>query len=230
MKRLINKTLGLLLVINVVCIILSPITFAQDEVFVFQKTYNKDGRFHMPVLYNGNQGSEATMSATLTDENNNLIITYPSKQVTMGTTITYSNSFAPYKSGTYYLNVRCDFLFKDPITKKLKITYNAPGPTMVYTNTYQTYTDAGYVKQVFKLDYSNALGKKLSIEIYDEYGQFIYSNFITTNYATGNCTFRWDYFPSNGGIMVSNGTYILKYWVEGQSPRQQKFQVKLGEG
>lgn len=229
MKKRMKRVLALLLVLSVACIITSPMTFAQNEVMVFEKGYNKDGKFYMPVLYNGN-GSEATMSATLTDENNNLILTYPSKQASPGTRMTFSNSFAQLKSGTYYLNVRCDFLFSDPIIKSLKITHKAPGSNLVSTNTYQMYTDAGYVKHAFKFDYFNALGKKIAIEIYDEYGQFIYSNSLTTKYATGNCTFTWDYFPSNGGIMVSSGTYIIKYWVDGQTPKQQKFQVKLGEG
>lgn len=230
MKRLINKTIALFLTICVICIIASPITFAQNEIFIFEKTYNKDGKFYAPILYNGNQGSEATISATLTDENNTLIVTFPTKQASMGTRITYSMSFASLKSGTYYLNVRCDFMFQDPIMKRLKITHTAPGPKLVPTENYQMYTDAGDAKQVFKFDYFNAYGKKIYIEVYDEYGQYIYGNSLTTSHVNGKCYFKWDYFPQYGGIMVSSGTYILKYWIDGQTPKQQKFQVKLGEG
>lgn len=220
----------MLLAIMVICNVTGPIVFAQSDTIVFEKTYNKDGKFYAPVTYLGLEGSEATVNATLTDANNNVIDIYTTMKAGPGTTITYSKSFAGLKSGTYYLNITCEFMFYDSITKSLKINHKAPAPKVAVSSVYQTYTDSGDVKHVFKLEHANDYGKIITIEVYDQSGEFLYSGSLKTIYNKGTCTFKWDYFPLSGGIMISSGTYILKYWVEGQTPKQQKFKVELGEG
>lgn len=202
-----------------------------EQVIAFQKAYTKDGRFVMPVAI----GAGGTVSATLTDSNGNVLETFTTMLVESGTTMTYRRSFSGVKSGTYYLNVNFVYaayygLGEKEIARKMKITHNGPAPKVGFSKTYQIYSDSGDLLQVFKLDYSNAKGKKINFEVYDAYGTQFYKTSLVTNYVNGNCTRSWNYYPSKGGLRASNGTYVLKYWIDGQTPKQINFEVELAEG
>lgn len=228
MKKLINKIIALLLVmmISVTCIFTVPVSaLTDDQLIVFNKFRIEEGKTVMPVYI----GASGVVSATLTDANNNVIDTFTTLRVDVGNTISYKKAFSTMQAGTYYLNVKF-YLSDKPISRSLGITCKGPAPKLTYTNTYQTYTDSGDVKQVFKFSYSNGSGKKMNFQIYDQYGNFISENVVTTKYVNGTYGFDWDYYPKNGGLMVTSGTYILKYWAEGQTPKQQNFEVTLSEG
>ena len=233
MKKLFGIIMSLLIVMigigDVFAIRVSALS--PEEVIVFQKTSTKDGRFVMPVVI----GAYGTASATLTDSNGNVIETFKTLMVESGTTITYKRSFSGVKSGIYYLNVKFVYalysgLGEKTISRRMKITHNAPAPKVSFSKTYQIYNDAGDLLQVFKLDYFNAKGKKINFEVYDAYGTQFFNTSLVTNYVNGNCTRGWNYYPSNGGLRASNGTYVLKYWVERQTPKQINFEVELAEG
>ncbi len=229
MKKLINKTLALLLIIVCIsCLCTVQVSaLAGTDVIKFQSTYTKDGKFAMPVKI----CVSGTVSANLVDSKNAIIESFKTMKVGFGTTITYSRSFASTKSGVYYLNVKFTYPTLDEgFTQRLKITHKVPSPKVSFAKTYQTYTDSGDVKQTFKLNYFNANNQKINFEIYDEYGNLISKSGLVAKHVSGNCTYNWDYYPIKGGVMVSNGTYILKYWVQGQTPKQMNFEVNLSEG
>lgn len=202
-----------------------------DQIIVFQDTYNENGQFVMPVRFEGGDG---TVSATLTDEKLNIIDTFKTMPIVIGNKIFYKKGFAAVKSGTYYLNVK--FVYSSyygttqPITRSLKITHKQPSAKLTFSQTYQAYTDSGDVNQVFQFAFSNASGKKTSCEIYDQYGTFLAKNELTIKNVNGTYTFKWNYYPSKGGLMVSSGTYIIKYWIDGAAAKQQNFEVNLAEG
>jgi len=232
MKKIINRLLALLLIIaSISCMFTGQVSaLAAEDVIQFQSTYTKDGKFVMPVRI----CVSGTVSANLVDSNNKVIESFKTLNVGFGTTITYSRSFSNTKSGVYYLNVKFVYPSQDKsqegFSRKLKITHKEPTPKLAFSKTYQVYTDSGDVLQVFKFDYFNANGKKINFEIYDEYNDLIHESDMLAKHVNGNCTYSWDYYPLNGGLMVSNGTYIMKYWVQGQTPKQIKFEVNLAEG
>ena len=208
----------------------STLSSAEDNSLVFEKTYTKDGKFYMPITYNGYSGSEATISATLENEAGEIVETFKTLKANPGMGITYSKVFTKMSGGTYYLNVVCEFLFYDPVVYTLKINHKSNSVKMALTSSYQIFTDAGDAKQVFKLDYFNAIKKKLNVQVYDQYGTLLYTSSMVAKYVNGNCTFYWDYYPSGGGLRVTDDIYIVKYWVDGQTPKQESFEVYLGEG
>lgn len=229
MKKLISKTLSLLLIVaSIGCLFSAPVSaLTASDVIQFQSTSNKDGKFVMPVRIT----VSGTVSAKLVDSNGTVIENFKTLAVGFGTIITYSRSFASTKSGVYYLDVRFTYpSVQEGFSRRLQITHKAPSPKLVITETYQTYTDNGDAKQVFKFDYFNASGKKVSFQIYDEYGNLIAKNGLVVKNVNGNCFYNWDYYPTNGGLLVQSGVYILKYWVEGQTPKQMNFEVNLAEG
>ncbi|MFZ2538864.1 MAG: hypothetical protein WAX04_08170 [Oscillospiraceae bacterium] len=232
MKKLINKTIVLFLIItSISCIFTVQVSaLAAEDVIEFQSTYTKDGKFVMPVRI----CVSGTVSANLVNSKNAIIESFKTMKVGYGTTITYSRLFVGTKSGDYYLNVKFVYPSQDNsgegFSRRLKITHKVPSPKLSFSQTYQAYTDSGDVKQVFKFDYFNANGKKMNFEIYDQYGNFINKSSTVVKHVNGNCTYNWSYYPTKGGVMVSNGTYILKYWVEGQTPKQMNFEVNLAEG
>lgn len=229
MKKRIKKIVALLLVISCICCIYPvPVSaLSAENVIEFQSTYTKDGKFVMPVRI----CVSGTVSANLVDSKNIIIESFKTLKVGFGTVITYSRSFATTKSGDYYLNVKFTYdQSTEGFSRRLKITHKIPSPKLSYTKTYQAYTDSGDVKQVFNFDYFNANGKKINLEIYDLDGNFVYKSSLVTKHVNGNCYFNWNYYPSKGGVMVSDGTYTLKYWVQGQTPKQIEFDVTLGEG
>ncbi|MEM1485966.1 hypothetical protein V6615_14010 [Oscillospiraceae bacterium PP1C4] len=233
MKKLASRVLSMLLVIACIsCIItVHASALTAEEIIIFRKTYTKNEKFMMPV----DIGAGGTVSANLTDSNNNVIETFTTLLVQAGTTITYKRSFSGVKPGLYYLNVNYIYaayygLGEKSFSRRLEIKHNGPPPKLIFSQTYQTYTDSGDVSQVFKFDYFNASGKIIKYEIYDEYGNFIAKNGLTTKHMKGSCTFQWNYYPSQGGLMVSSGTYIIKYWIQGQTPKQINFLVELAEG
>lgn len=233
MKKLVGILISLLIIVvgfgNVFTVRTSALS--PEEVIAFKKAYTKEGRFVMPVAI----GAFGTASATLTDSNGTVIETFKTMMVESGTTITYKRSFSGVKSGVYYLNVNFKYalysgLGEKTISRTMTITHNAPAPKVAFSKTYQIYNDSGDLLQVFKLDYSNAKGKKINFEVYDAYGTQFYNTSFVANYVNGNCTRSWNYYPSKGGLRASNGTYVLKYWVEGQTPKQINFEVALAEG
>lgn len=233
MRKLVGIIISLLIVmVGIGDVFTARISaLSSEEVVIFQKTYTKDGRFVMPVAI----GAYGTVSATLTDSNGNVLETFTSMMAESGTTITYKRSFSGVKSGIYYLNVNFAYalysgLGEKTISRRMKITHTSPAPMVAFSKTYQIYNDSGDLFQVFKLDYSNAKGKKINFEVYDAYGTQFYKTSLVTNYVNGNCTRGWNYYPSKGGLRASNGTYVLKYWVEGQTPKQINFEVELAEG
>ncbi len=230
MKKIISKFLVLLLIfISVSCVFTVPAS--ADQAIIFDKLYMKDGITYMPVMYNG--GSDGTFSATLTDSNNKVITTFKTMRVVNKTKITYNMAFSKVKSGTYYLNIK--FVYnpyygkQNPISSRLKITYKQPTPTVMFSKTYQKYTDTGDVNQIFVFGYAGTIGKKINFEIYDEDGNPVLKKGVTLNSYSGGYTLKWDYYPTKG-LRVSNGTYIMKYWVDGQTPKQVEFEVNLSEG
>ena len=202
-----------------------------EQIIVFKDCYTEEGRFVMPVRFEGGNG---TVSATLTDEKGNVLDSFKTLQVVIGNMVYYKKAFNTVKSGTYYLNVK--FVYdsyygnNQPVVRKLKITHKQPQPQLAFAKTYQAITESGAVRQLFKFDYYNALGKKIHCEIYDSYGAIYSKISFDPKYATGNITYWWDYYPKNGGLRAENGTYIIKYWVEGQTPMQTQFEVYVGEG
>lgn len=207
-----------------------PFSFANDSPITFEKTYNKDGKFFMPVVFNGYNGSDAKVIATLVNEFGEAVETFKEINANPGMRILYSKAFAKLSPGTYYLNVRCEFLFNDPLEYALKISHKTNGTKMTFIKTYQTYTNEGDAKQVFKFEYSNALNKKLNYQIYDQYGTLLFQGKAVALYKNGSFVFNWDYYPSSGGLKVASDIYIIKYWAEGQTPKQLNFEVNLGEG
>jgi len=229
-KKWLSKVLILLLLFSTANQLTTFISSAEDNALVFEKTYTKDGKFCMPIRYNGYSGSEATISATLENEAGEIVETFKTLKANPGNGITYSKVFTKLSGGTYYLNVRCEFMFYDPMIYTLKITHKSNSVKMALTSSYQIFTDAGDAKQVFKLDYFNAIKKKLNVQVYDQYGTLLYTSSMVAKYVNGNCTFYWDYYPSGGGLRVTDDIYIVKYWVDGQTPKQESFEVYLGEG
>ncbi|HWP52165.1 MAG TPA: hypothetical protein VN626_10765, partial [Clostridia bacterium] len=222
MKKPASRMLSLMLVIASIFGIFAVQSSAltPEEIIVFKTAYTKDEKFIMPV----NIGLGGRVSATLTDSNNNVIENFTTMLVEAGTTMTYKRSFSSVKSGVYYLNVEyvyaADYgMGEKSISRRLKITHNGPGAKLTFSETYQSYTDAGDLKQVLKLNYSNAKGKKVNFEVYDEYGNFINKSSLVLNYVSGTCHYNWNYYPSKGGLRASNGIYILKYWIQGQTPK-----------
>ncbi len=232
MKKLVSRLLVLFLMIASISFVSTEKVSAltAESVIEFQSTYMKDGKFAMPVRI----CVSGTVSANLVDSNNKVIESFKTLNVGFGTIITYSRSFSNTKSGVYYLNVKFVYSSKDEsqggFSRKLKITHKEPTPKLAFSKTYQAFTEFGDVLQVFKFDYFNANGKKLNFEIYDQYNELIHASHLVAKNVNGNCTYSWDYYPLNGGLMVSNGNYILKYWVQGQTPKQVKFEVNLAEG
>jgi len=229
MKKRINKTLVfLLLLVTMSCLFSVPVSaLAAEDVIQFQSTSNQDGKFIMPVRI----GVSGTVAAKLIDSNNTVIDSFQTLSVSFGTVITYSRSFAGTKTGVYYLDVHFTYpTGEEGFTRRLKINHTAPSAKLTFTETYQTYTDSGDAKQAFKFDYFNAKGKKISFQIYDQYGNLIAKNGLVAKNVNGKCFYNWSYYPSAGGLMVESGVYILKYWVEGQPPKQMNFEVNLAEG
>lgn len=233
MKSFIRRVLSLLLVIVSMCCTLKvqATGLKPEQIIVFKSTYNKDGRFVMPVYI----GAAGRVSANLTDSNNNVIETFTMLLVEAGTTITYKRSFSGVNPGVYYLNVNYVYAAKyglgeKEFSRRLKITHSGPPAKLSFTQTYQTYTDSGDLIQVFKFDYFNANGKRIDFEIYDEYGNLISKSGLIAKHVNGGCFYNWNYYPSNGGLRVSNGYYVLKYWIKGQTPKQIDFEVNLAEG
>lgn len=231
MRKLAKKIIPFLLVMCIGFAVFAAPAFAltEDDLIIFKKFGAEGELVIMPVAVNTN----GIASATLTDANNVVLTTFKTLTVKSGTTISYKKNFTTLKSGTYYLNVALEyspsFQTNKTMIKTLKITHVQPVTKLAYIETYQGYTDSGDVKQVFKFDYSNAQAKQINIEIYDEYGAIVNKSKFVAKYVNGTYTYNWDYYPSSG-LMVSSGIYIVKYWIEGQTPKQTKFQVSLGEG
>lgn len=223
----------LLIILMLICSVIAPITLissADVSAVTFLKTYSKDGKFHMPIEYMGQPyGTSATISAVLVNGKGEIIETFKTYDVDPGVSITYSRVFTKLPTGTYYLKVACEFMNYEPIVNSLKITHKSTNPSVELTNTYQYFNDAGDANQLFRIDYANAINKKINIQIYDQYGTLIHKNMKIAKYANGWVRFDWNYYPTSGGLMVPSDVYIIKYWIDGQSPKQLSFEVYLEE-
>ncbi|MEG0753732.1 MAG: hypothetical protein RR461_07870 [Angelakisella sp.] len=233
MRKFVMRVLVmLLLTVSVSFIVIAQATgLTPEQIVVFKSTYNSDGQFVMPVYL----GAGGSVSANLTDASNNVVDSFTSLLVEAGTTITYKRSFAGVKPGVYYLNVKYIYasyygLGEKQFTRKRKITHKGPNAKLEFVETYQTYSNDGDLIQFFQFNYFNANNKKMNFQIYDQYGNLLTKRNLLVKYVNGRCYFTWDYYPVNGGIMVQSDTYILKYWADGQTPKQIYFEVNLAEG
>jgi hypothetical protein len=140
-------------------------------------------------------------------------------------TYTYPRDYSSTPSGTYTMQLTYSNLWgAKSWSFNIKHTQKA---VMSLKESYKILKDDGSYAHKLAFSLTGAKGKALTCEIYTKDGKLLRSYTCSNfGYASGTWTVKWDYYPTSG-LKVGSGDYIVKYWVQGGSPKQSTFNVQV---
>lgn len=78
----------------------------------------------------------------------------------------------------------------------------------------------------FYLNQSGIKGKTIHWEFYNRKGRRVHSVSVKSSKSFGNAYANWNGWPDSG-LQLPNGTYTLKYWADGLSPKSKTLNLKF---
>lgn len=144
--------------------------------------------------------------------------TYPVKY-------TFPRDYASTPGGTYTMQMTYSNMWGSK-SWSFNIKH-AQKSAMTLKESYKILKDDGSYAHKIAFNISGAKGKALTCEIYTKDGKLLRQYSCSTfNYASGTWTIKWDYFPTSG-LKVGSGDYLIKYWVQGGTPKQSTINVQV---
>ena len=206
------------------------------------ESYTKDGKYYMSFAIqtgsnpNARYDQKTKIHAELFNSGGTRVVNWNAQEVFENNTITRNygynyNENLPADTYTLKLSITLCGNAWDTNTAGLKnvdlrftwkynINHN-PTASAWLDNVQLVARDDGSYQNRFSFGFSGAKGKVLSMEIYDEWNNKVYSTQGNAlSYAEGTNRLYWSGFPSGGGVKYDSGTYKIKFWLSGGGGKQ----------
>jgi hypothetical protein len=138
---------------------------------------------------------------------------------------TYPRDYASTPSGTYTMQLTYSNLWgAKSWSFSIKHTQKS---VMTLKESFKILKDDGSYAHKIAFNLTGATGKSLTCEIYTKDGKLLRQYSCSSfGYTSGTWTIKWDYFPKSG-LKVGSGDYLIKYWVQGGTPKQSTISVQV---
>ncbi len=223
------------------CILMSTQSYAikSGEVGLYVKrkdSYTKDGKYAMSFKITNNSGdNEYYIEPYVVNSSGKKVLTWKGSKLNSNTVINknFLGKYSKLPSGkyTFVLNLMSGYTasYAGPYRKfTWKYTINHNSGKLSFDTAKYKYDTQGNKAIVFNVKYANLKGKKGTIEIYNDYSELVYKHTgpaRSTNNETG--WFKWDFYPSNGGLKCESGRYTVKISCSGASPIQKSYNLNV---
>lgn len=244
MKQNIKKVMLSLFLLTVIILSMNISAFAEsakDFGLTLSKndSYSKDGLFYMSFNINTGQlpmanDTNTKVKVELFNSAGKRVVNWTEKTFESNKSIKQNYSYDWNKNlptDTYTMKVTCTLDGNSYSTYSgwapcayywsFKINHTAPSSINLSSTTVVALNDGSYATKI-SLGHSGSKGKVANLEIYNEWGDLVFSTIGSSpiSYDKGTYSFTWGGFPNGGGVKCSSGNYKIKYWVSGGNPKQ----------
>lgn len=230
-KRLLTRLTAMLMTLAMLIALMPVHTMAgaYECTSTLGKCFNKDGKFSMPFTFKLTSDVDLVIEIFLTDEGGDVICRWDN--INIGTYIdgnlsyTFSRSYANTPDGLYTMNV----VITDALGNSQNFGYTVNHKkvsTLTYLDTYKVKNADGSYGQKFRFQNRNCKGRDYHMEIYTKSGSFVTSFTEESLYDVSVWSEIWNFYPTNG-VKMKSGTYIIKYWVDGSTPKQVTLDITI---
>lgn len=199
-------------------------------------SYTKDGKFTMSFnLTNESNDNEYYVEPYVINSSGKKVFTWKGSKLNKESTLkkNYAAKYSNLPSGKYTLVLNLisgyNASYAGPYRKftwKYNINHNA-SKLSFDTAKYQ-YDTQGNRSIKFYINFSNLKGKKGTIEIYDEYSELVYKcTGPARNSNNEKGWFKWDFYPSKGGLKCESGKYTIKVSCPGAPSIQKSYNLNI---
>lgn len=199
-------------------------------------SYTKDGKYAMSFkMTNNSSNNEYYVEPYVINSSGKKVFTWKGTKLNKNDVLNknYLAKYSKLPSGkyTFVLNLISGYTaeYAGPYRKfTWKYTVNHNASKLSFGSTNYKYDTNGNKAIVFNVDYSNLKGKKGTIEIYNEYSELVYKHTGSarnTNKETG--WFKWNFYPSKGGLKCESGNYTVKISCDGAAPIQKNYYLNI---
>lgn len=199
-------------------------------------SFNKEGKYYMSFnLKNIDANRTMGFYAKLVDSSGKLIWDWKKKeyQPGVGGKQNYSANYSTLPAGTYTFLLYCyvangelSMWYAPEAHWKYTITTN--GGAISFKDIDLVLNTDGSESYKFDISCINIKDKALTLQIFDESGNKVYSN-TGSGRKTANEVgwFKWNGWPDNNGLKCSSGLYTVKVSFPGGTPIQMTFELEF---
>lgn len=230
-KRFLTRFSAMLIILAMTIAIMPVHTLAgaYDCSSTLGKCFNKDGKFSMPINFMLTSDVNLVIEVYLTDEGGDVICRWNEINIAAyingNLSYTFSRSYATTPDGLYTMNV----VITDTLGNSQYAAYTVNHKkvaSLTYKDTYKVKNADGSYGQKFRFQNTNGKGRDYHLEIYTQNGAFVTSFTEESQYDNSVWSETWNYYPKQG-VKMKTGTYILKYWVDGSTPKQVTINITI---
>ncbi len=232
----------LFMVVAIICSCLlctQSYAIKSSEVGLYVKrndSYTKDGKYAMSFKMTNNSGdNEYYVEPYVVNSSGKKVFTWKGSKLNKNSVLNknYLAKYSKLPGGkyTFVLNLMSGYTssYAGPYRKfTWKYTINHSAGKLSFGSANYKYDTQGNKSIVFNVKYSSLKGKKGTIEIYDEYSDLVYKHTGPAR-KTDNETgwFKWNFYPSKGGLRCYSGNYTVKISCPGASPIQKTYYLDI---
>ena len=138
-------------------------------------------------------------------------------------------SFFPYNINMYRYKPGKYTLVTHSFNRNISVPFTYAGRTFLqYHSSKVMRNNNGDLVQRFYFKRSNARGKMINAQIYNNKNQLVRAFKFKSGNSNQLLSFNWNGWPGqNAANRCPRGVYTLKYWVDGASPKTAKFRLAI---